>query len=83
MQPTAEHCHYHWHLMRGVAGSRGLASKIGGKWDWWEVDSHNWWEVGPKERWEMGGWPPKQVGDGRLRSMPHPLFSDMSLGKSQ
>ena len=29
-----------------------LASTIGGRWDWWEVDSQNWWEV--------GGWPAKR-----------------------
>ena len=22
--------------------------------------------VGPANKWEMGGWPPKQVGEGRL-----------------
>ena len=23
----------------------------------------------------MGGWPPKQVGDGRLKTLPRPLIS--------
>ena len=42
---------------------RRPALKIGGRWDWWEMDSQKWWE--------MEGWPRKQMGDGRLKPLLH------------
>ena len=46
-------------LLKEVGGR--LASKISGRWDWWEVGLKNRWEVGPKTsgRWEVG---PKTSG---------------------
>ena len=37
-------------------------------------------EVGIRKTLEVGRWPPKQVGDGRLRPLPHPFMSGSSLG---
>ena len=45
-------------------GGGRLASQIGGRWDWWEVDSQSLWEVRSCPP------PSKQVGLG-LRPLPH------------
>ena len=54
-------------------GHGRLALKIGGRWD---VGLNNWWEMELTEGGlskMVGGWPPKQMGDRRLRHLPQLL----------
>ena len=54
-------------LMGGGVGGDMLALKIGGR-----LALKIGGRRTVKQLWKMRCWPPKQVGDGRLRPLPHP-----------
>ena len=43
-------------VWKDVGGER-LVLTIGGRWDWWEMDSQKLVRGWRQNRWEMGGWP--------------------------